>query len=52
MMKNLIDRDRFRKAIRLLTDDEIYSMLSDAIEMLPPTKLERLAKGYLDLTQN
>jgi hypothetical protein len=51
MMKPTIDRNRLRKAIRMLPDEQIYRMLSNAIEMLPASKLERLAKGYLDLAQ-
>jgi hypothetical protein len=50
-MKHLVDRDKFRKAIRKLPDKQIYRMFSDAIDMLPPSKLERLANGYLDLAQ-
>jgi hypothetical protein len=49
MMKPTIDRNKFRQAIRRLLDDQIYYLLSDAVEMLPRSKLEELAKGYLEL---
>lgn len=51
MTKQPIDPDKFRRAIRQLPDEQIYRMLSDAVEMLPPSKLERLARGYLDPAQ-
>ncbi len=32
-----IDRDKLRKAIRKLGNEYVFSMLDDAIELLPPT---------------
>lgn len=46
---NEIDRDKLRAAIRKLGDEYVRYMLDDAIEVLPPTKLHKIAKKYLDL---
>lgn len=43
-----IDRDRLRTALRKLGNDRIYSMLGDAIDLLPPSKLAKLAGRYFD----
>jgi len=51
MAKQMIDRDKFRKALRSLPDEQIYTMLSEAVEMLPLSKFERLAKRYLNIAQ-
>jgi len=44
-----IDRDKLRAAIRKLGNEYIFYMLSDAIDLLPPAKLHKIAKKYLDL---
>ena len=44
-----IDRDKLRAAIRKLGNEYIFYMLSDAIDLLPPAKLQKIAKKYLDL---
>jgi hypothetical protein len=48
MSNQKIDRDKLRTAIRSLGDEYIYQMLSEAIDMLPQPKLEKLSKHYLD----
>jgi hypothetical protein len=44
-----IDRDKLRSAIRRMGNEYPYYMLDDAIELLPPSKLEKLARRYLDV---
>jgi hypothetical protein len=44
-----IDRDKLRAAIRKLGNQYVFCMLDDAIELLPPAKLHKIAKKYLDL---
>jgi hypothetical protein len=44
-----IDRDKLRAAIRKLGNQDVFCMLDDAIELLPPAKLHKIAKKYLDL---
>lgn len=44
-----IDRDKLRAAIRKLKYEFVCSMLDEAIELLPPTKLCKIAKKYFDL---
>src|SRR6266446_417373 len=44
-----IDRDKLRAAVRKLGNECVFSMLDDAIELLPPAKLHKIAKKYLDL---
>ena len=44
-----IDRDKLRTAVRKLGNECVFYMLDDAIELLPPTKLEKIAKKYLDV---
>src|SRR3974390_2771805 len=46
-----IDRDKLRTAVRKLGNEYVYYMLDDAIELLPPAKLHKVAKKYLDLKQ-
>jgi hypothetical protein len=46
---NEIDRDRLRAAVRKLGDDYVRYMLDDAIGLLPPAELHKIAKKYLDL---
>lgn len=43
-----IDRDKLRAALRKLGNDRIYAMLGDAIGLLPPSKLVKLAERYFD----
>ncbi len=44
-----IDREKLRTAIRKLGHQYVFSMLDDAIDILPPAKLEQLASQYLDV---
>jgi hypothetical protein len=44
-----IDRDKLRAEVRKLGNDYVFFMLDDAIELLPPAKLHKIAKKYLDL---
>jgi hypothetical protein len=46
-----IDRDKMRVAVRKLGDEYVRYMLDDAIELLPPAKLRKIAAKYLDLKQ-
>ncbi len=43
-----IDRDKLRAAVRRLGNEQVFYMLDDAIEMLAPAKLLKIAKNYLD----
>ena len=47
--KRTIDRDKLRAAIRRLGNEYVYYMLDDAIGLLPPSKLAKLAGQYLDV---
>jgi len=44
-----IDRDKLRAEVRKLGNEYVFFMLDDAIELLPPAKLHKIAKKYLDL---
>ena len=44
-----IDRDKLRAEIRKLGNDDVFYMLVDAIDLLPPAKLHKIAKQHLDL---
>jgi hypothetical protein len=44
-----IDRNKLRAAVRKLGNNYVFYMLDDAIELLPPAKLCKLVKKYLDL---
>jgi len=44
-----IDRDKLRAAVRKLGNDYVFSMLDEAIELLPPAKRYKIAKKYFDL---
>jgi hypothetical protein len=44
-----IDRDKLRAAVRKLKSEYLFYMLDDAIELLPPAKLHKVAKKYLDV---
>lgn len=44
-----IDREKLRAAIRKLGNEYIVYMLDDAIDLLPPSKLRKIAKKYLEL---
>src|SRR5882724_6918136 len=46
---NEIDRDKLRAEVRKLGNEYILYMLDDAIDLLPPAKLHKIAKKYLDL---
>ncbi len=43
-----IDRDKVRNAVRKLGNKYVYSMLDEAIDMLPNAKLLRLVSRFLD----
>lgn len=43
-----IDRRKLREWIRRSSDDLVYSLLDDAIELLPATKLTTLVSPYID----
>lgn len=44
-----IDREKLRDEIRKLRTESIFYMLDDAIDLLPPSKLRKIAKKYIDL---
>lgn len=46
-----IDRDKLRSALRRLGDEHVFYMLDEAIDLLPPVKLAKLAGRYLDVKQ-
>ena len=46
-----IDPDKLRTALRRLGDESVYSMLHEAIDLLSPTRLAKLAGRYLDVEQ-
>ncbi len=43
-----IDRDKLRAALRALGHEYIFYMLDDAIDLLPPAKLYKLATKYIN----
>ncbi len=45
----VIDNDKLRAAVRKLGREYVFSMLDDAIDLLPPAKLSKIAKKYLDV---
>ena len=46
-----IDRDKLRAAVRKLGDEYVFYMLYDAIDLLPPAKLNTIVRKYFDLTR-
>jgi hypothetical protein len=44
-----IDRDKLRAAVRKLGHEDVYYMLDDAIDLLPPARLHQIVKKYLDV---
>lgn len=44
-----IDRDKLRAAVRKLGSEYVFYMLDEAIDVLPASKLHKIAKNYLDL---
>ena len=46
-----IDRAKLRMAVRKLRNESVFYMLDDAIELLPPAKLLKMVKKYLDVEQ-
>ena len=44
-----IDRDKVRAAVRKLRAECVFYMLDDAIDLLPPAKLHKIVRKYLDL---
>ena len=51
MPEQKIDRDKPRTALRRLRHEEIHYLVSEAVDMLPAAKLQRLVKGCFDLAQ-
>jgi hypothetical protein len=49
MSDSQINRSKLRNHLRLLNNDTIFAMLDEAIELLPPAKLQRLVGRYLSL---
>ena len=41
-----IDRDKLRAEVRKLGNEYVFFMLDDAIELLPPAKLHKIAKKF------
>jgi hypothetical protein len=48
-VSHAIDREKLRGAVRKLGDEYVRYMLDDAIDLLPPSKLCKIARKYLDL---
>jgi hypothetical protein len=44
-----IDRNKLREEVRKLGNEYVFYMLNDAIDLLPPDKLHKIARKYLDL---
>ncbi len=44
-----IDRDKLRTELRKLGNEYVFFLLYDAIDLLPPAKLHKIVKKYLDL---
>jgi hypothetical protein len=44
-----IDRDKLRAAVRKLGDEYVFYMLYDAIDVLSPSKLNKIVRKYFDL---
>ena len=44
-----IDRAKLRAEVRKLGNEQVFFMLDDAIELLPPAKLYQLARKFVDL---
>src|SRR6266699_6236466 len=44
-----IDREKLRAEVRKLRSEYVFFMLDDAIELLSPAKLLKIAKKYFDL---
>jgi hypothetical protein len=51
MAEPIIDRATIRAALRQLHNEDIYSILGEALEMLPLAKAQKLIKGHIDLSQ-
>jgi hypothetical protein len=47
--KIVVDKDKLRAAIRKLGHEYVFYTLDDAIDLLPPTKLNKLGAKYIDL---
>ena len=48
-MAATIDPDKLRAALRKMRSDRLYLMLDDAIGLLPPAKLAKLAGRHLNV---
>ena len=48
MTDHQIDQEKLRGALRTMSDEQIYYMLDEAIELLSKAKFFRLVKRYLD----
>jgi hypothetical protein len=51
MAEQIGNRATIRAALRRLSNEEIYYILGEVLEMLPLAKAEKLIKGYIDLSQ-
>jgi len=51
MAEQNLDRATIRAALRRLSNETIYYILGEALEMLPLSKAEKLIKGYIDTRQ-
>lgn len=48
MADRQIDSDKLRVAIRKMSNEQVFFMLEEAIDLLPQAKLAKLVKGRLD----
>lgn len=48
MANQQIDRDKLRAVIRKMSNEYVFYMLDEAIDLLPEAKLQKLAKRYVD----
>ena len=49
LKRTQIDRDKLRAELRKLGNEYVFYMLDDAIELLTPDELYKIAKKYLDV---
>ena len=51
MAEPLVDRDKFRAALRTLRPEDLFHMLDEAITLLPQEKLQGMARPHLNVTR-
>jgi hypothetical protein len=51
MTEQSIDRATIRAALRRLSNESVYYILGEALEILPLAKAHKIIKGYIDLSQ-